>query len=44
MEAPEGTPAEAVTPLYSLTVTETVGLPRESRISNALICWILFIV
>jgi len=31
-------------PFDRLTVTETVGLPRESRISNALTFWMLFII
>jgi hypothetical protein len=44
VDAPEGTPAEAVMPFDRLTVTETVGLPRESRISTALTSWMLFII
>jgi hypothetical protein len=44
MDAPEGTPAEAVMPLLSSTLTMTVGLPRESRISNAVMFLIVVIV
>jgi hypothetical protein len=36
VEAPDGTLAVAVTPLDKLAVTDRVGFPRESRISNAL--------
>ena len=35
VEAPEGTPARAVVPSASRTVTASVGRPRESRISSA---------
>ena len=35
--------AEAVLPLLSATLTMTVGLPREARISSAVLFWILFI-
>ena len=35
VEAPEGTEAETQSNPSSLTMTRTVGLPRESRISNA---------
>jgi hypothetical protein len=44
VDAPEGTPADAVIPFDSPTVTDTVGLPRESRISNALMLSIFVIV
>ena len=35
VEAPDGTPARAVVPSASRTVTASVGRPRESRISSA---------
>jgi hypothetical protein len=35
VEAPEGTEAEAVTPLSNSAKTLTVGFPRESNISIA---------
>ena len=35
VDAPEGTPALAVLPSASVTVTASVGRPRESRISSA---------
>jgi hypothetical protein len=35
VDAPEGTPARAVVPSASRTVTASVGRPRESRISSA---------
>ena len=41
MDAPLGTQAEVVMPLLSMAVTMTVGLPRESRISRAVILRIL---
>ena len=44
VDAPEGTPAEAVMPFDRPTVTDTVGFPRESRISNALTIWMRFII
>jgi hypothetical protein len=37
VEAPEATDAFALTLLSSVTSTSTVGLPRESSISRALI-------
>jgi hypothetical protein len=42
VEAPEGTAARPKEPLLSSTSTSTVGLPRESRISLALI-WLILI-
>ena len=35
VEAPDGTPARAIVPSPSRTVTASVGRPRESRISSA---------
>ena len=35
MDAPEGIDVWAVTPFSRVTITRTVGLPRESRISIA---------
>src|SRR5277367_6757042 len=43
VDAPEGTLAEAVMPLFRATLTMTVGLPRESSISNAVMFCILVI-
>ena len=37
VEAPEGAHAEPVDPSSKVTVALTVGLPLESKISNALI-------
>src|SRR5580658_10189414 len=44
VDAPEGTEAEAVMPLFKVILTMTVGLPRESRISSAVIFCIFVII
>jgi hypothetical protein len=43
VDAPEGTEAEAVMPLFKATLTMTVGLPRESSISSA-VMFCIFVI
>jgi hypothetical protein len=46
VDAPEGTAAQPTTPPLVVTSASTVGLPRESRISLAIIfeivCWLIY--
>ena len=44
VEAPDGTAARPTSPLSSCTSTSTVGLPRESRISRALMSEIVLMI